>query len=216
MYCGGQVPVKDLCWPTKHAVSHPKKSQTLLSHHQVSHWCLHSSSIITTRVNIKKLLLYSSCILLLLPLSQVQKFQSTACCKTHSPTACVHVCDKYCRSHFIQSPTVATITCRILSRTNGCNCFCMTYCSRYWRREIRSASCRKDHSLMRASFSSPAASKTTYGTVLVSAKHNTLRLHHHTKNPLVLNAHAVNFTYQLSGDISLYYGHQMSKVQGYS
>lgn len=65
---------------------------------------------------------------------------------------------------------------------------------------------------MRASFSSPAASKTTYGTVLVSAKHDTLRLHHHTENPLVLYAHAVCFTDQLSADISSYYGHQMNKV----
>lgn len=26
MYFGGQVPVKDLCQPTKHAMSHPQKS----------------------------------------------------------------------------------------------------------------------------------------------------------------------------------------------
>jgi hypothetical protein len=65
---------------------------------------------------------------------------------------------------------------------------------------------------MRASFSSPAASKTTYGTVLVSANHDTLRLHHHSKIPLVLHAHVMCFTAQLPGDISLYYSHQMSKV----
>lgn len=49
--------------------------------------------------------------------------------------------------------------------------------------------------------------------MLVSAKHDILRLHHHTKNLLVLYAHAVHFTAQLSCGISLYYGHQMSKVQ---
>jgi hypothetical protein len=65
---------------------------------------------------------------------------------------------------------------------------------------------------MRASFSNPAASKTTYGTVLVSAKHDILRLHHHTKHPLVLYAHAMCFTAQLSGNISFYYDHQMCKV----
>jgi hypothetical protein len=56
---------------------------------------------------------------------------------------------------------------------------------------------------MRASFSSPAASKTTYGTELVSAKYNTWRLHHDVRNLVVLYAHAVRFTSLLSGDISL-------------